>query len=55
MKHSVDLSILCNRVCFRDYRSAMTEQEGECHAKCFDNFYAALLFCQNKFHTEISK
>lgn len=55
MKHAVDLSILCNRVCFRDYSTSMTAQENECHSKCFDNFYAALLFCQNKFFTEATQ
>lgn len=55
MKHAVDLGLLCNRVCFRDYRMPMTPQEEDCHTKCFDNFYAALLYIQNKFHTQANQ
>lgn len=55
MKHAVDLGILCNRVCFRDYRASMTPQEEECHSRCFDNFHSALLFIQNKFHTQANQ
>ena len=31
VKHSVDLTLLCNRVCFRGYRKEMSPAEEECH------------------------
>ena len=31
VKHSVDLSLLCNKVCFKGYRKEMSPAEEECH------------------------
>ena len=50
IKHAVDLSVLCNKVCFKEYTHAMTSSEEACHEKCFDNFYSALLSGQKKFY-----
>ncbi len=55
IKHAVDLSLLCNKVCFKDYSRVMSESEGECHSRCFDNLYAGLLFTQNKFFNEMTR
>ena len=55
IKHAVDLSLLCNKVCFKDYAVGMSENEAECHTRCFDNLYAGLLFTQNKFFNEMNR
>lgn len=55
IKDAVDLTLLCNKVCFKDYRQPISDMEADCHGKCFDNLYAGLLFTQNKFFKEINR
>lgn len=31
IKHATDLTIFCNRICFKDYKFEMREAENECH------------------------
>ena len=46
---------MCNRVCFRGYGEDPSQTESQCHQKCFDNFYSALLYCQRKFYSEVNR
>lgn len=55
MKHALDIAILCNRVCFKNYRLEMTQLERQCHNQCFENIYSALIFSQKKFYEEMNK
>ena len=55
VKHAVDITLMCSKVCFKDYLAPITPAETQCHAHCFDNIYAALLYTQNAFYTQLNQ
>lgn len=47
-KSYTEFNLLCNKLCFPDYKQSITPSERDCHEKCFKTMHFTLLYCQRK-------